>query len=74
LDSEDELRELNQLSDGVAKFFSDKVDSAKMDHDAKFEPAVVEVFIKLFFVHPPQEVMRRPLFKFISPFKRLLLN
>ncbi|XP_076813365.1 complex I assembly factor ACAD9, mitochondrial-like [Clavelina lepadiformis] len=42
LKTEDDLKELNQLSDTVAKFFSEKVDSTKMDREANFDPAVIE--------------------------------
>jgi len=42
LDTEDDLQELSQLSDTVAKFFQEQVDSKQMDIDAKFDPKVMQ--------------------------------
>nr|XP_004226828.1 acyl-CoA dehydrogenase family member 9, mitochondrial-like [Ciona intestinalis] len=42
LPSEDDLSELNQLSDAVGRFFDEKVDSKKMDEEGKFDPEVVQ--------------------------------
>lgn len=43
LETDEELEELNQLADTVKKFFDEKVDSAKLDKQAEFDPDVLQV-------------------------------
>ena len=50
LDSEDELHEINKLSTNIASFFTEKVDSAKIDREAKIDPTVMQVVHILLYV------------------------
>ena len=43
MDSEEDLEKLDLFSDKVAKFFSENVDSAKIDETADFDPDVLQV-------------------------------